>query len=109
MKISDVVQKLDLKIITQPNFDDREVVGCYIGDLLSHVMSKAQQDNIWITVQTNINIVAVATLTEVSSIIIPEEIIVDEAKIKKANVQDIIILCSSKNSYELAIGINKLL
>jgi len=108
MKISDVVQKLDLKIITQPNFEDREVAGCYISDLLSHVISKAQQGNIWITVQTNVNIVAVATLTEVSCIIIPEEIIVDEATVKKANIQDIIILSSSKNSYELAVGINEL-
>ncbi len=109
MKLNEVVQKLDLKIITQNDFDDKEVAGCYIGDLLSWVMSKAQRDNIWITVQTNINIVAVATLTEVSCIIIPEEIIVDEATIKKANMQDVIILGSSKNSFELATYINKLL
>ena len=108
MKLNEIVQKLDLKIITQTNFDDREVAGCYIGDLLSWVMSKAQKDNIWITVQTNINIVAVAALTEVSCIIIPEEIIVDEATIKKANMQDIVILGSSKISFELAIAINEL-
>jgi len=108
MKLNDVIQKLDLKIITQTNFADREVAGCYIGDLLSWVMSKAQKDNIWITVQTNINIVAVAALTEVSCIIIPEEIIVDEATIKKANMQDIVILGSSKISFELAIAINEL-
>ena len=109
MTINEAIRKLDLKIITKPNFDDIEISGCYIGDPLSHVMSKAQQKNIWITVQTNINIVAVATLTEVSCIIIPEEIIVDEATINKANIQDIVILSSSKNSYELAIGINNLL
>ena len=109
MKLNEVVQKLDLKIITQNDFDDREVAGCYIGDLLSWVMSKAQMDNIWITVQTNINIVAVAALTDVSCIIIPEEIIVDEATIKKANMQDIVILGSAKNSFELAIAINELL
>jgi len=109
MKISEITQKLDLKIITQADFKDRDVSGCYIGDLLSLVMSKAQMNNIWITVQTNINIVAVATLTDVSFIVIPEEIVVDEGTIKRANMQDVVIFGSSKNSYEIACDISKLL
>lgn len=109
MKLCDVIEKLGLKQITDEIDATREVTGCYIGDLLSWVMSKAQSGNVWITVQTNINILAVATLTDVSCIIVPESIVVDENTLKKANMQGITILSSSKTSYELACELAVLL
>lgn len=102
MKLREMMEKLDLKLVTQDFEEDREVNGCYIGDLLSWVMSRAQSGDAWITVQTNINIVAVAALTDVACIIVPESIEVDAPTVQKANMQDIVILSSDKNSYELA-------
>jgi len=102
MLLNEVVEKLELKPVTDRIDGERDVTGCYIGDLLSWVMSKAQTGNVWITVQTNINILAVATLTDVSCIVVPENIVVDEPTVKKANIQGITILSSSKTSYELA-------
>ena len=43
---------------------EREVSGCYIGDLLSWVMGRAQEDNAWITIMSNINVIAVASLAD---------------------------------------------
>jgi len=108
MKVKDLIEKLGLKVLTD-NTPDKEISGCYIGDLLSLVMSKGKLNEAWITVQTNINIVAVATLVEFSCIIIPENIEVDESTIKKANMQDVIILSSDKTGYELACEINKII
>ena len=65
MKISDIIEPLELKCVTEGD-NSRDITGCYIGDLLSWVMSKAQSGNIWITIMTNVNIVAVASLTDVA-------------------------------------------
>ena len=84
---------------------EKELRGCYIGDLLSLAMSRTEEDNVWITVQTNINIVAVATLTEVSAILLTEGVEVDQTVIEKAEDQGINILRTSMSSYEAALAV----
>ena len=101
MNVSDFVNKLNLKVLTESNLD-RPVSGCYIGDLLSWVMGRAQSGDMWITIMNNINIVAVASLTDCACILLCEGVNVEEDIIAKANIQDIIILQSDKTAYELA-------
>ena len=83
MKLKEFAEKLEMKILTEESKLDRRISGVYVCDLLSWVMSHANKDNIWITIHTHINIVAVALLTEVACIIVPENIEVEEATIKK--------------------------
>jgi hypothetical protein len=68
---------------------------------LSWVMSHAEKGNAWITVLTNLNVVAVALLTEVSCIIVPENIKVEEPTIMKAQQEGIVILSTFKTTYEI--------
>ncbi|MBE7038317.1 MAG: AraC family transcriptional regulator [Ruminococcaceae bacterium] len=92
---------LDLKCITQNNLA-KNISGCYISDLLSLAMGRVGEENVWITVQTNVNIVAIASLTEAACIIVPEDIKVPEDVVNKAKEEDIIIFSSSKTAYEIA-------
>ncbi|MBE7015556.1 MAG: AraC family transcriptional regulator [Ruminococcaceae bacterium] len=101
MNVSDFVKKLDLAVLTETDLD-RPVNGCYIGDLLSWVMGRATSGDIWITIMNNINIVAVASLTDCACILLCEGVNVEKEIINKANSQDIIILQSDKTAYELA-------
>lgn len=109
MKVSELKEKLNLDIVTSTDYEDREVTGCYIGDLLSHVMGKAQAGDCWITIMNNINIVAVASLTEAACIILCEGIGADEKIIEKADSEGIVILKSDKDAYLLAVEISKTL
>lgn len=109
MKISELIHKLNLKIITKEDIEDKDVKGCYISDLLSRAMSKANMGDIWITIHTNVNIVAVAALTEVACIVLPEGVQADGDTITKANEKDVIILSSDMDSYSLASAISKLI
>lgn len=102
MKVSELKNKLNLEILTSPDFTDREVRGCYIGDLLSWVMGRAKAGNAWITIMNNINIVAVAELTEISCIILCEGVTAEEDIIKKSDAEDIIIFQSPRTAFELA-------
>ena len=85
---------------------DREVSGCYIGDLLSWVMGRAKADSAWITIMSNINIVAVAALTDVSCIILSEGVTVDENVKTTAEAKGVNILMSKMPSYETAKAIS---
>ena len=105
MKVYELIEALGASEITVSE-PDRDVDGCYIGDLLSWVMGKAQSGNVWITIMNNVNIVAVATLTDVSCILLCENVKADESVIEKANSQGIIILGSELNAYELASKIS---
>lgn len=107
MKVSELAKALDLTVITNKDFADREIKSCYVGDLLSWVMGRAGQDSVWITIMSNVNIVAVAALVDMACIILAEGVAIDEEVIKKADSQGIIILSTDKNSYEAAIAVHK--
>jgi len=109
MKVSELIKKLNLELLTDSGFEDRDVLGCYIGDLLSHVMGKATEGDAWITIMNNINIVAVASLTEAACILLCEGVSADETIIKKADGEGIIILKSDLTAFELAVKISELL
>lgn len=102
MKVRDFAANLGLRLLTGESGLDKEVSGMYICDLLSWVMSHADKQNAWVTVHTHLNIVAVALLTEVSCIIVPENIQVEEATISKAVEEGVPILGTDMNSYELS-------
>lgn len=82
---------------------DREISGCYIGDLLSWVMGRAKQDDAWITIMSNINIVAVASLADTSVIILAEGVAPDEKITATAEAKGVNILTSRLPAYETAM------
>lgn len=88
---------------------EKEIDGVYVGDLLSWVMGNANQGNIWITIMSNINIVAVATLTDASCIILSEGVSLDSDVLSTAESKGINILSTSLPSYEAAIAVSELL
>ena len=108
MKAKQLAEKLGLTPLTDAA-GDSEIQGCYVCDLLSLCMSKVREGDIWITVQTNINIVAIAVLTELSCIVIAENMQVADDVLAKANDEGVAIYRSSKNGYELAAAVSKLL
>ncbi len=102
MKVSELAEKISGRIVCGEKGAEKELHGCYIGDLLSLAMSKVQKDNVWITIQSNINIAAVATLTEAGCIIICDGFTPDSNTASKADEENIPIISSEKSAYELA-------
>ncbi len=109
MRIIELINKLGLSCITSNSDLEKVVKGVYICDLLSWVMAKAKKDDLWITVLTSLNIVAVASMVDVACVVIPEGIQVEEATIKKAEQNDVIILKSNMPAYEIGVSISKVL
>lgn len=109
IKVQDLKDSLSLKLLTENvNLND-EVTGCYIGDLLSWVMANAKSNDVWVTVMGNINAIAVATLLNISCIILADGATLDNDAKEKAISQDIPVFVTDLNSYEISIKISKLL
>ena len=102
MTVKEIAEKINLKYYSGETLGEKNVKGCYIGDLLSLAMSKVQMDYVWITIQTNVNIVAVAALADAGCIIVADGCVPDEKTVERAAEQDIVILGSEKSAYELA-------
>jgi hypothetical protein len=101
MLASEFVTKLGAKILTGEFDNNIEIRGIYCCDLLSWVMSHAPKGSAWVTVHTHLNIVAVASIAEISCIIVPEGIQVDEATINRAVEENVIIISSELSTYEI--------
>ena len=108
MTVQNLIEQLELKTLVEGDLD-REVTGCYIGDLLSWVMGRAPADSAWLTVMGNINSIAVATLADVSCIVLVESAALDDEAKAKAEMHDVTILSTDKNSYTLAVELSKLI
>ncbi len=109
MTVKEIANKLDLTEITKDASLEKEVTGCYIGDLLSLVMSRAKKGDAWITIQGNVNVPAVALLTECAMIILAESMTLDENALIRAQEEEIPVFTSGKSAYELACEIKECL
>ena len=92
MKITDIIKTLDLKVISGQNGLSNEITGGYVSDLLSDVMGNAKEGQIWITLQTHQNIIAVASLKDLSAIIIVKGSVPEADTIEKSNIENIPVL-----------------
>jgi len=101
-KLKDIVNELNLTVLSGASSLDREAASGCCCDLLSWVMAHGKKDAVWITVQTHVNIVAVASLLELSAIIIPSGLPVDEKTLEKAEEEGVIILSSQSDAFQLA-------
>ena len=104
-----IVSEFSKKLMLKPLFEsskDISVEGVYIGDLLSIVMSKAKENYIWITIQTHMNIIAVAELLDLSCIIIVEDMEIEQETVNKAKELNIPVLKTNKSAYEVACMIH---
>ena len=108
MTVKEIAEKLNLTLKSGEDGVDREVTGGYAGDLLSLVMGKAQSGNVWVTIQTNINIMGVATLTDVSMIILAEGFFPDPNTAKRSDMEGIPIYSSEKTAFELVCELKDL-
>ena len=100
MTLEQIIKSLDLKILTDTK-DFSQIIPAhgYVSDMLSCVMTGAQRQSIWVTLQAHNNIVAVACLLDLAAVIITENAQPDEDTIQKANQEGVTLLSCSQNSF----------
>ena len=101
MKVTDIVSALNLTIISGKGGLNNEIKGGYVSDLLSDVIGNAGEGDIWITLQSHKNIVAVASLKEISAIIIVRGSKPEEETIIRSDEENIPVLSTDADTFNI--------
>jgi len=99
MTTKDLVERLGLKPLSK--FEDRDVDGVFVSDMLSDVMAGAKSGNLWLTIQTHKSIVPAANLVDISAIVVTSGKQVPEDTVSLASRYNIAILSSELATFEL--------
>ncbi len=101
MKLQEIVDSLSLEVKTPSSDLTKEVTGGYVSDLLSDVIANCKEGHVWVTLQAHQNIVAVATLRELSGIILVNNKTPEPETLKKAEGEGIPIMGTSLPAFEI--------
>jgi len=101
MKVCELRDLIGATVITGETGLENDIQSGYCCDLLSWVMAHGSAGMAWVTVQTHMNVIAVATLHEMSCVVIPEGAQMDKEIADKAAEEGIAVLLSDKPAYEI--------
>ena len=104
MTVKALSETLGLEVVCMPE-PQREVTGGYAGDLLSWVMGRAASGDAWVTIMSNMNIIAVASLADPSCIILSENVDPDPAVKERAMAQGVNLFKSKEPTFTLCARI----
>ena len=88
---------------------DREILGGYVGDLLSWVMGRAKEGDAWITIMSNANTVAVCTLADPACIVLAEGVEPEPDMLRRAKEQGVNVIATKLDSFSASVRIAALL
>ncbi|HWQ51505.1 MAG TPA: DRTGG domain-containing protein [Terriglobales bacterium] len=109
MRVKELLEPLGCTVLTCPEGLEKEVAAGYCCDLLSWVIGRAGSHSAWITVMTNVNIVAIAVLAEVSCIVITEGAQPDAEVLERAAQNGVTLLSTGLSTFAAAAALGKLL
>jgi predicted transcriptional regulator len=101
MKLTEIVQRLNLEVQAGKEFLEREITGGYISDMLSDVLAHARKGNVWVTLQTHLNIIPVASMKEISGIIIVNGRQPDQETLQKATDEKVPVLGTKSKAFQV--------
>ena len=101
MKLTELIENLNLQVRSAQGTLDRRVTGGYASDLLSDVLANSEQGNLWVTLQIHQNIVAVASIKELAGIVLVNGREPEPDTVEKAEAEDIAIMVTELPTFEL--------
>ena len=102
MKISELVEKFGLKVYSGKTGLQNEIAGGYVSDLLSDVMGFARENQVWITLQTHQNVLAIASLKDLAAVILVKDLQPDAETLKYSEEEGIPLLGTDMGTFEMA-------
>ncbi len=101
MKTIDIVKALNLKVYSGEDALNSEVTGGYVSDLLSDVMGNAKEGQVWITLQTHKNVLAVASLKDLAAIILVKGLKPEDDTLKKSEEEGLPVLGTELDTFTI--------
>ena len=101
ISLKEVVEKLKIEPVSSTGSLDRPIAGGYASDLLSCAMKGAKKDYLWVTLQSHLNVVAVASLSGLAGVIITEGNRPDAETLSKAESEGVVLLVTPKTTFSI--------
>jgi hypothetical protein len=99
ISLKDIIERLNLEPLSSSRDVDRPVAGGYASDLLSCAMKGAGKNFLWVTLQSHLNVVAVASLANLAGVIITEGNRPDNETISRAEKEGVVLLATSNTTF----------
>lgn len=106
MTVTELAEKLGFEVVSLPE-PEKVIDGAYAGDLLSWVMGRANPGNCWLTIMTNINVLAVASLIDFACVILCEDSVVNDDFIAASAEKGINVLRTPMPVYEACLAVGR--
>lgn len=109
MKVSEIIEKLNLRVFGGEDGLQNEITGGYVSDLLSDVMGNAEEGEVWFTLQTHKNVMAISSLKELAAVILVTGHEPDTDMLAQANEEGIPVLGTDESTFEISGKLYQLL
>ena len=97
--LKEIIEKLKVEPLSSIPSLERQVAAGYASDLLSCVIKGAKKDSIWVTLQSHLNVVAVASLLGLAGVIITENNRPDQETLTRAENEGVVLMTTPKSTY----------
>ena len=101
MKLSEIIEELELEVIAGDSALSNDVQGGYASDLLSDVLAHGREGDLWVTLQTHQNTIAVASIKDLAAIVLVNGRQPEPDTLQKAGEENIPLLTSRLPAFEL--------
>jgi hypothetical protein len=101
ISLKEVVEKLKIEPVSSTSSLDRAIAGGYASDLLSCAMKGAKKDYLWVTLQSHLNVVAVASLSGLAGVIITEGNRPDAETLSKAESEGVALWVTPRTTFSI--------
>ena len=101
MNLCEIVQTLKLEVKAGDQSLSNEVAGGYASDLMSDVIANAHEGDLWVTLQTHQNTIAVASMKELAGVVLVNGREPEPETLQKAREEDVPLLVSALPAFEL--------
>jgi len=102
MKVSEIVEKLNLRVFSGNEGIENEITNGYTSDLLSDVMGHADAGNAWVTLQTHKNVMAIASLKDLAAVILVKNFEPEADMAAQSNEEGIPVLGTSEEAFAIS-------
>lgn len=99
ISLREVAEQLRMEPLTSHRSLDRQITSGYASDLLSWVIKGAKKGGIWVTLQSHVNVVAVAGLVGIAGVIITEGIRPDQETLSRAENEGVVLMATNKTTF----------
>ena len=101
MNVKEIAEKLNLKVLSGAAGLSNEITGGYASDLLSDVMGNAKAGEVWITLQTHKNVMAIASLKDLAAVILVRDLQPEADMSAQSEEEGIPVLGTSEDAFAL--------